>query len=74
VNASYLLANGLGSLMGPILMGIFVDRFGLSSIFHAGFAAVFGVILFWRICDAFSGQKRFAKSPHQYSKRRRIAA
>jgi MFS family permease len=46
-NAWYLAGNCAGSLLGPLLMGLAIDRFGLRSQFAVGAAAILLVLGAW---------------------------
>jgi len=43
-NAWYLACNCAGSLTGPIVIGLAIDRYGLAAQFAVGAAAVLGVL------------------------------
>lgn len=44
-NAWYLASNCAGSLSGPLILGVAIDRFGLSAQFPIGAAAVLAVVV-----------------------------
>ena len=51
-NACYLASNCAGSLSGPVLCGLAIDRFGQSSQFLVGGAAVVAVFALWMLGSA----------------------
>src|SRR5262249_32564615 len=46
-NAWYLAINCCGSLVGPVVTGAVMDRFGKPAMFVAGEAAVVGILICW---------------------------
>jgi hypothetical protein len=51
-NACYLASNCAGSLSGPGLFGLAIDRFGQPSQFLVGGAAVVAVFTLWMLGSA----------------------
>jgi MFS family permease len=56
-SAWYLGINCCGSLIGPIVTGFAMERYGKASMFTAGAAAVFGVLAIW-VALEFVGWRR----------------
>lgn len=65
-NACYLASNCAGSLCGPLLIGVAIHAFGLSSQFLAGFLAVASVFTVWAAMNFRPPWKRGqSSSPRQ---------
>lgn len=48
-NACYLACNCAGSLSGPLVMGLAIDRYGLAALFATGAVALVVVLAGWRL-------------------------